>query len=113
MTNIPAEHILAASQGLRTAREVLTQRVGEYNLARETRLMLAALVFAARYSWSGDRPRGWDKSMSLLVERHADLLKRLGIPEGYNRPSESRRAALPFVDAFIKIQEGELQPVST
>ena len=51
--------------------------------------------------------------MSLLVERHADLLKRLGIPEGYNRPSEARRAALPFVDAFIKIQEGELQPVST
>jgi hypothetical protein len=117
LTNIPACQILAASQGSRAAHELLTQRVSAYNLVQERRLMLAALVFAARYSpGSGEALRTWDGAMSLLVERHSDLLTRLGLPNGYTRPSEARRAAMPFCDAFIKVTdevfEGELQAIS-
>jgi hypothetical protein len=113
LTDIPAGQILEASQGSRAAHELLTQRVGAYHLVQERRLMLGALVFAGRYSPGAGLPlRAWDGAMDLLVERHADLLKRLGVPEGYTRPSEAKRAAMPFFNEFIKVQDGEPQLIA-
>ena len=102
LTNLPADLILEVSQGMRAAQEVLTQRIGGYHLVQEKRLMNSALVFAARYSLGpSDGRRTWDDALSRLVRDHSDLLKRLGIPEGYNRPSEARKAAMPFIETFI------------